>query len=85
MRAKQKIRHSGLPYRVPAAHLLVKPTPAVLYSDATNRRAGAAASCFITPYDVGQPDVPPRGGAQHRVSGIGGRSHQWLGPPRGGT
>ncbi|KAA2255957.1 RNA polymerase sigma factor [Solihabitans fulvus] len=30
VRAKQKIRHAGIPYRVPAAHLLPERTPAVL-------------------------------------------------------
>ena len=30
VRAKQKIRHAGIPYRVPSAHLLPERTPAVL-------------------------------------------------------
>ena len=57
-------------------------------SDGTNRRACAAASCPIALTALASGGVPPRDGAQHRVSGVGadgGRGPQWLGPPRDGT
>jgi hypothetical protein len=56
--------------------------------DVTNRRACAAASCPIASTASASGGVPPRDGAQHRVSGVGadgGRGPQRLGPPRGGT
>ena len=41
-------------------------------SDATNRRACAAASCPIASTASASGDVPLRDGAQHRVPCVGG-------------
>src|SRR3981081_872188 len=47
VRAKQKIKHAGIPYRVPPAHLLPERTPAVLaalyllFNEGSSAAAGA--------------------------------------------
>ena len=47
-------------------------------SDVTNRRACAAASCPIASTASASGGVPPRDGAQHRVSGVG--ADEWPRP-----
>ncbi|MFF0270934.1 RNA polymerase sigma factor [Kribbella sp. NPDC004536] len=71
-RAKQKIQHAGIPYRVPPAHLLPERTPAVLavlyllfnegYSDAVRRQLTTEAIRLARLLVQLMPDEPEAAG-----------------------